>query len=227
MALDDHALACTGAFLSAINSSDTSASTASPKTPMKRHAGLRLQKRANALASAEVTGFSGENKNAILSWFKANGATDERFPFPRRRRQPADSNSDTAGGDLFPSFSQFRCKHRRTDWAIDAVPGFAPSLSTMLNNFGGSYTKAVTAYGGLEAIVTTPQGKKATLYLADAFDDTCVRTPSSLDVVYNSFLSTYGKETVNKDDAVKEAAWHFTGATNERYKYKGLGSAGL
>ncbi|GAA5933603.1 hypothetical protein JCM1841_004497 [Sporobolomyces salmonicolor] len=74
----------------------------------------------------------------------------------------------------------------------------------MLNNFGGSYPKAATAYCRLEAIVTTPQGKKATLYLADAFDDT-------------RFLSIYGKKTTNKDDVVKGAAWHFTGARNERY----------
>lgn len=59
----------------------------------------------------------------------------------------------------------------------------------MLSNFNWDYEAAATAYCGLEAVVTTPDGRTATLYIADAFDDTWVRTPSSIDVVYDSVRS--------------------------------------
>lgn len=113
----------------------------------------------------------------------------------------------------------------------DAVPGFAPSLKTMLTNFGGSYETAAKAYCGLEAIVTTPEGRTATLFIADAFDDTCVgfsprrcpppkassslgflgycrwvRTPSSIDVVYGSFPLLFGRQTDNKLECVSPTA---------------------
>ena len=68
----------------------------------------------------------------------------------------------------------------------DQVPGFAPSVGTMLRNFGGSYERAATAYCGLEARFTTPDGKTATLFITDGFDDTWVRTPASVDVVIGS-----------------------------------------
>ncbi|KWU42019.1 hypothetical protein RHOSPDRAFT_21948, partial [Rhodotorula sp. JG-1b] len=109
----------------------------------------------------------------------------------------------------------------------DAVPGFAPSLNTMLRNFNYDYEAAATAYCGLEAVVTTPDGRTATLYVADAFDDTWVRTPSSIDVVIGSFAQLFGRETTNKNDVVKDGSWYFTGNRNERYKFKGLGAVGL
>ncbi|GAA5887835.1 hypothetical protein JCM5296_001783 [Sporobolomyces johnsonii] len=152
----------------------------------------------NALAAARVTGFPGTNTNAIISWFHTNSTTD------------------STNGNSWCGFKY-----------SDAVPGFAPSLATMLANFNGSYVAAATAYCGLEAVVTTPDGRTATLYLADAFDDAWVRTPSSLDVVYGSFPLLFGSVTDNKNDVVKNATWYFTGARNERYKYKGLGSTGL
>ncbi|GAA5933598.1 hypothetical protein JCM1841_004496 [Sporobolomyces salmonicolor] len=152
----------------------------------------------NALAAARVTGFPGTNTNAILSWFHTNSTTD------------------STNGNSWCGFKY-----------SDAVPGFAPSLATMLANFNGSYVAAATAYCGLEAVVTTPDGHTATLYLADAFDDAWVRTPSSLDVIYGSFAQLFGSVTDNKNDVVKNATWYFTGARNERYKYKGLGSTGL
>ena len=107
------------------------------------------------------------------------------------------------------------------------MPGFAPSLKTMLSNFNWDYEAAAKAYCGLEAIVTTPDGRTATLYLADAFDDTWVRTPSSIDVVIGSFAQLFGRETTNKNDVVKDGSWYFTGNRNERYKFKGLGAVGL
>lgn len=66
------------------------------------------------------------------------------------------------------------------------VPGFAPDVTTMLNNFGGDYNAAATAYCGLEAEFTTPDGKKALLYIADGFDSKWVRTPGSIDVITGS-----------------------------------------
>uniref|UniRef100_A0A0K3CGR4 FGENESH: predicted gene_6.523 protein n=1 Tax=Rhodotorula toruloides TaxID=5286 RepID=A0A0K3CGR4_RHOTO len=106
----------------------------------------------------------------------------------------------------------------------DSVPGFAPSLSTMLNNFGGDATAARQAYCGLEAIVTTPDGKSATLYVADAFDDTWVRTPSSLDIIYGAFAQLFGSQTSNKNDVVTGATWKFTGNRNPKYAYASTSS---
>ena len=45
----------------------------------------------------------------------------------------------------------------------------APSVQTMLNNFGGDYTKAATAYCGLEVEITTPSGVTKTAYIVDGF----------------------------------------------------------
>ncbi|KWU42025.1 hypothetical protein RHOSPDRAFT_36438 [Rhodotorula sp. JG-1b] len=69
----------------------------------------------------------------------------------------------------------------------DAVPGFAPSLATMLASFDQDSAAAKRAFCGLEAEVYSPRtGKTVTLYIADAFDDKWVRTPSSIDVLHDS-----------------------------------------
>ena len=49
----------------------------------------------------------------------------------------------------------------------------------MLNNFGGDYEAAARAYCGLELVVSTPDGRNKTMYIADAFDDACVSLPLS------------------------------------------------
>lgn len=59
----------------------------------------------------------------------------------------------------------------------DSVPGFAPSVGSMLGNFGESYEKAATAYCGLEASFETTDGKTALLVIADGFDDAWVLSP--------------------------------------------------
>ncbi|GAA5967574.1 hypothetical protein JCM11641_005701 [Rhodosporidiobolus odoratus] len=100
------------------------------------------------------------------------------------------------------------------------VPGFAPSLKTMMSNFGYDYERAATAYCGLEAVVSTPDGKSMTLYIADAFDDTWVRTPASLDIIKGSFSSLFGKSTDNKNDVVTGATWKLTGKRNSKYAFK-------
>ncbi|BGP32580.1 hypothetical protein JCM10296v2_004361 [Rhodotorula toruloides] len=143
------------------------------------------------LSKAGVKGFLGTNTNAILSWYHTNAA------------------SDSTNGNSWCGFPY-----------DDSVPGVAPSLKTMLNNFGGDYQAAATAYCGLEMVVTTPDGKSATLYIADAFDDTWVRTPSSLDIIYGSFAKLFGSQTDNKNDVVQGASWKFTGNRNSKYAFK-------
>lgn len=71
----------------------------------------------------------------------------------------------------------------------DQVPGFAPSVDTMLNNFGGDYQKAATAYCGLEAKFTLPNGQTALLYIADGFASPWVLTPNSVDVMIGAVSS--------------------------------------
>lgn len=56
----------------------------------------------------------------------------------------------------------------------------------MLNNFNGDYAAAAAAYCGLEAKFTTPDGRTATLYIADGFADPWVLTPTSIDIIINS-----------------------------------------
>lgn len=63
----------------------------------------------------------------------------------------------------------------------DSLPGFAPDVSIMLANFGNSWTEAGTAYCGLEAEFTTPDGRMALLYIADGFDPQWVREPGSIE----------------------------------------------
>ncbi|BGP32582.1 hypothetical protein JCM10296v2_004363 [Rhodotorula toruloides] len=152
----------------------------------------------DAVKQAGVTGFSGNNSNAILSWFRTNNSADA-------------TNGHSWCGSVYR----------------DDVPGFAPSLKTMLANFNGSYEAAATAYCGLEAVITTPAGRNATLYIVDAFDDTWVRTPSSLDVVVGSFPLLFGFNTTNKLDVVQGAEWYLTGRRNARYAFKGPGAVGL
>ena len=66
------------------------------------------------------------------------------------------------------------------------MPGFAPSVGTMLANFDWNYEAAAKAYCGLEAVVMTPDGRNMTMYLADGFDVKWLITPTSLDIVYGS-----------------------------------------
>lgn len=96
------------------------------------------------LAQAGVKSFLGENNDAIVSWFRTNSA------------------EDSTNGNSW-------C-YRPYD---DSIAGFAPDVSTMLNNFGGSNIEAGKAYCGLEAEFTTPDGKVVTLTLVDGFDSRC------------------------------------------------------
>lgn len=64
---------------------------------------------------------------------------------------------------------------------------------------------------GLEAIVSTPDGKSATMFIGDAFDDRWVLTPTSIDVAYGAFWMLFGRETSNKNDVVQGVTWELTG----------------
>ncbi|GAA6005936.1 RlpA-like double-psi beta-barrel domain-containing protein [Rhodotorula paludigena] len=149
------------------------------------------------LTQLNIQGFRGANGDAILSWYNTN------------------SGQDSTNGNSWCGFPY-----------DNSVPGFAPSLKTMLNNFGGNYEAAAKAYCGLEAEITTPDGRTSTLYIADAFDDTWVLTPSSLDIIHGSFEKLYGSWTDNKNDVVKGASWKLTGGRNERLTFKSTNSLG-
>ena len=124
----------------------------------------------------------------------------------------------------------------------DATPGFAPSLKTMLSVYGGGWTdlqkwKSMKLFCGLEAEFTTSDGRTATLYIHDAFDDAWVRTPNAVDVIIGSvrrrrrsylfkpaltlhssqFAQLFGRSTTNKNDVVQNASWRLTGKRDTRW----------
>lgn len=150
-------------------------------------------KTGTVLAASGVTSFTGSN-SGIGSWYHT------------------DASSDSTNGHSWCGFPY-----------NDNVPGFAPSVGTMLKNFGGDYTKAATAYCGLEAEVCNGSNCM-TMVIADGFDDAWVLSPGSIDIIYNSFIKLFGKSTSNKNDVIKGVTWKLTGARNDQYKFKGQGS---
>ncbi|KAL8279587.1 hypothetical protein RQP46_008149 [Phenoliferia psychrophenolica] len=144
--------------------------------------------------STGITGFLGKN-TGIASWFRTDNPNDF-------------TNGHSWCGSPYDN----------------SVPGFAPSVETMLKNFGNDWQTAATAYCGLEAIFTTPSGLNATLYLVDGFADPWVLTPGSIDIVTGSYPLLRGYQTASKNDVVQDVTWRFTGRRNEQYKFKGVGS---
>ncbi|GAA6008131.1 hypothetical protein JCM11491_001896 [Sporobolomyces phaffii] len=147
------------------------------------------------LSAAGIKSFLGTNTNAIASWYHA------------------DSSQDSTNGHSW-------CYYPYND----DTPGFAIDVSTMINNFGGDAMAARKAYCGLEAIVTTPDGTSLTLYVADGFDPAWVKTPTSIDVMYNSFTKLFGSATSNKNDVITGTKWVFTGNRNEKYAFNSEGN---
>ncbi|KAK4048256.1 hypothetical protein OIO90_005875 [Microbotryomycetes sp. JL221] len=142
------------------------------------------------LSQAGITGFLGQNDNAIVSWFRTNSA------------------EDSTNGNSW-------C-YRPYD---DSIAGFAPDVTTMLNNFGGSNIEAGKAYCGLIAEFTLPDGKTVELTLVDGFDSRWVRTPASVDVVIGAFDQFYGSYPTSKDQVVQGVSWKFTGKRNPNYVF--------
>merc|ERR1711939_792020 len=109
-------------------------------------------------ASRSVSAFQGTN-TGIGSWFRTNSGQDS-----------------TNGQSWCQTYYQ-------DDW-----PCFAPSVGTMLSNFGGDYNKAATAYCGLEAKVTDPKtGNSITGFICDGFDDKWVKSAGSIDLTVGAF----------------------------------------
>ncbi|KAK4047144.1 hypothetical protein OIV83_005596 [Microbotryomycetes sp. JL201] len=164
----------------------TPTTTAAPQQTQVANTGDSL----SLLRDAGITGFMGENDNAIVSWFRTNSA------------------EDSTNGNSW-------C-YRPYD---DSIAGFAPDVSTMLNNFGGSNIEAGKAYCGLIAEFTLPSGKTVELTLVDGFDSRWVRTPASVDVVINSFSDFSGFYPSSKDQVVQGVSWRFTGKRNPDYVF--------
>jgi len=98
--------------------------------------------------------------------------------------------------------------------------GFAPSVGSMLGDFGNDITKAGTAYCGLEAKATNPSnGKTALIYIVDGFDDKWVRTPGSIDLTLAAFSALYGSETSDKNIVIQNLEWTLTGNRKSSYAF--------
>lgn len=144
------------------------------------------------LDSLGITGFQGQpNTGAIGSWFRTDNSED-----------------DTNGRSWCQTNYQ------------DTWMGFAPSVDTMLSNFGGDLAKAATAYCGLEAKATDPAtGNTALMYIVDGFADPWVLTPTSVDLTLAAFKALYGSNTDDKNIVIQNLQWEFTGNRMQAYGY--------
>jgi hypothetical protein len=152
-------------------------------------------KKGTVLASSNIQSFLGTN-TGIGSWYVANLARDS-----------------TNGR----SWCEFQYN--------DDSPVFAPSVGTMRKNFGYDNEAAATAYCGLEAIVTTADGKSQKMVIGDGFDDTWVLSPGSIDIMAGYWSKLSGKAATNKNDVLKGVTWTLTGTRTDKYKFRGQGDA--
>ncbi|SGY67386.1 BQ5605_C004g02771 [Microbotryum silenes-dioicae] len=156
------------------------------------------------ISSTGITGFNakslGWNTNAIMSWFRT------------------DSTQDSTNGH---------------SWCYNVYdnsqPGFAPDVSVMLANFQWSNTLAGAAckqepdlHCGLEAEFVLPNGKTTKLILMDGFDPKWVKTPSSIDVIYDTFMDLWGSTMNDKNSVFQGVKWRFTGRRDSRYLFNTL-----
>ncbi|KAF5022178.1 hypothetical protein F66182_5765 [Fusarium sp. NRRL 66182] len=75
---------------------------------------------------------------------------------------------------------------------------------------------------GLEARVTDPvTGRSKLMYIGDAFDDTWVRSPGSIDIMIDAFSEIHGNPNGNKNDVIKDVRWELTGNVNTKYAAPG------
>lgn len=132
-----------------------------------------------------ISAFQGTN-SGIMSWFKTN------------------LGSDSTNGESW-------CQTKyQDDWLC-----FAPSVGTMLNNFGGDYSAATKAYCGREVKVTY-KGKSTLAFICDGFDDKWVLSPGSIDATVGLFTEVYGSFDNNKNTVGQGVEWEFTGGVVEK-----------
>lgn len=189
---EEQAASTTAEAKEAASSPSSSSSSEQASSSASSDSGSTNAVTSNVLSSAGISGFLGTNTNAIMSWFRTNSAQDS-------------TNGRSWCGLPY-----------QNDW-----PGFAPSVGTMLGNFGGDWRSAGKAYCGLEAEFTTPDGTTGLLYIVDGFDDTWVRTPASVDVPINTFAKFFGSYTENKNDVIQNVQWKFTGNRKAEYAFDG------
>ncbi|KAJ1533287.1 hypothetical protein HK096_005420 [Nowakowskiella sp. JEL0078] len=177
----------------------TSSSTKKTTTTSSIKATTTTTNASGSTATNLPSGFPGTN-TGIGSWFKANSA-----------------DSSTNGNSW--------CGYPYKDY----TPGFAPDISVMTDGTNAVYGNPNWAtygkrYCGLEAIVTNPNnGVSMTLYITDAFDHAWVRTPGSIDIMFDSFSKLFGKTTTNHNDVIKDITWKFTGNKLTKYSFQSTG----
>ncbi|TFK47229.1 hypothetical protein OE88DRAFT_1648099 [Heliocybe sulcata] len=135
----------------------------------------------------------GGTQSGIGSWFRANNAQDH------------------TNGKSWCGFAYY-----------DTDPVFAPSLKAMggatWNSNPTQWEQDTAAWCGLEAEVTDPTtGNSMKMYIGDAFDETYVRTPGSIDIMVDAFSTLHGNPNGNKDDVIQGVQWKLTGNRNTYY----------
>jgi hypothetical protein len=180
-------------------SDDTTTNTSSSgsdttKSSSSGHTSSSSSTTSASLSKLGINQFTGTNGPTIASWFRT------------------DASTDSTNGHSWCGFPY-----------NDNTNGFAPDVSLMLNNFGGDYNKAATAYCGLEAIVTTSTGVSKTMYIVDGFDSKWVKKEGAIDVVKNQFTVLNGGVATDDKNHVLTVTWELTGNRNEQYKFKGAG----
>ncbi|GAA5820734.1 hypothetical protein JCM11251_003133 [Rhodosporidiobolus azoricus] len=149
----------------------------------------------SSLKDQGITAFLGNNSGGIASWYRT------------------DAKQDSTNGRSWCEFPY-----------DDTVPGFAPSVGTMRNNFGGDDAKAKAAFCGLWTVVYSPKtGKEVKMIIADGFDDAWIKAENSIDVIKGTFPELFGQETDDKNDVVMDIWWTLTGERDEKFTYKGVG----
>ncbi|KAL8292078.1 hypothetical protein RQP46_001544 [Phenoliferia psychrophenolica] len=148
------------------------------------------------------------------------------------KKKTGSAGTGTGGGSTSASVTELLRKQGISGFLDVNGPGIASWYRTnsrqdstnVLNNFGGSWEAAGKAYCGLEAKVTTPDGKTVYLYIADGFDPAWIRKKGSIDVISGSFAKLYGEWTQDKNHVVQGIKWELTGARSKKYSFKGPGS---
>ncbi|GEM10022.1 hypothetical protein Rt10032_c09g4039 [Rhodotorula toruloides] len=159
------------------------------------------------LKALGISTFLGNLTGGIASWYHTDSSTDS-----------------TNGKCLLSTLTSLADKS--TLQAVrdnDSVPGFAPSLKTMLSSFAGDAPAAKKAFCGLKATVHSPKtGKQVSMIIADAFDDNWNLLLSALFAAgpsidsHSQFSELFGSTTNNKDDVVKDVWWMLTGGRDEK-----------